>query len=96
MSSVNCTKLCKQHLITLFMCNLFGMQANRSFLVEIVMKFNPITGGFSGINCTPFSSNFVSPSVKAILAVVSGALLIQTNIFMLNSYLIFSEFSERN
>ena len=55
MSSVNCTKLCKQDLITLFMCNLFGMQANRSFLVEIVMKFNPITGGFSGINCTPFS-----------------------------------------
>jgi hypothetical protein len=31
---------------------------------------------------TPFSSNLVLPSEKAILEVVSGALLMQTNIFI--------------
>src|SRR5687767_5144508 len=34
------------------------------------------------IHCTPLVSNFVLLSVKAIFAVVSGVLLIQTNIFI--------------
>src|SRR4051794_34917682 len=35
------------------------------------------------IHCTPDSSNLVLLSLKAIFEVVSGVLLIQTNIFML-------------
>jgi hypothetical protein len=34
------------------------------------------------IHCTPAEANFVLLSVKAIFAVVSGVLLIQTKIFM--------------
>src|SRR5690606_25072354 len=54
------------------------------FSLNHMARVNPNSSLGLMTNWTPFVSNLVSPSVKLILEVVSGTLLMQTRIFILD------------